>query len=210
MTAIEAKFIGVARHRLGRDGEGVTTLAAFHGCTLHCKYCLNPQCLDAHYVCRKLTPEKLLAEVMIDDLYFQATGGGITFGGGEPCLQSRFIEAFRAISNPLWKINIETSLNVPPTDIERIMPFVDSFIVDIKDMNHAIYQRYTGISNERMMNNLRLLAANGLQSKCTIRLPHIEAYNTADDVARSRTQLQEMGFTNFDEFRYKLIIVKST
>lgn len=37
-------FIGISRHRLATDGEGVTTLAAFHGCPLACRYCLNPQC----------------------------------------------------------------------------------------------------------------------------------------------------------------------
>ena len=42
-----APLICIDRHRLTIDGEGVTTLVAFHGCPLRCKYCLNPQCLDA-------------------------------------------------------------------------------------------------------------------------------------------------------------------
>lgn len=41
-----ARIIGIARLRLSTDGDGVTTLVAFHGCPLHCRYCLNPQSLD--------------------------------------------------------------------------------------------------------------------------------------------------------------------
>ena len=87
-------IIGVARHRLAVDGQGVTTLVAFHGCTLRCQYCLNAQCLWPDGFSRTATPAELLGEVMIDNLYFLATGGGITFGGGEPAIRSEFIEAF--------------------------------------------------------------------------------------------------------------------
>ncbi|MBQ5575219.1 MAG: radical SAM protein, partial [Bacteroidales bacterium] len=158
MMEIEAKFLGVNRHRIGRDGDGVTTLAAFYGCPLRCRHCLNPHCFDSNFKCRVLTPETLLAEVMIDDLYFQATGGGITFGGGEPCLQSRFIEEFRRISNPVWKINIETCLNVATEHIERVAGFVNQFIIDIKDMDEAVYKAYTTVDNERVLYNLRYLS----------------------------------------------------
>ena len=77
-----APLIAVARHRLAVDGQGVTTLVAFHGCTLRCRYCLNAQCLHPDGLSRTVTPAELLDEVMIDNLYFLATGGGITFGGG--------------------------------------------------------------------------------------------------------------------------------
>lgn len=79
-----APFIGLCRHRIQTDGEGVTTLAAFHGCPLHCRYCLNPQCHTSPDRWLWHTPETLYQEVKQDELYFLATGGGITFGGGEP------------------------------------------------------------------------------------------------------------------------------
>ncbi len=94
MQEVKAPIIGIDRHRLTTDGEGVTTLVAFHGCPLHCKYCLNPQCLSPDGVLRTITPSELYSEVEIDDLYFVATGGGICFGGGEPLLHSKFIEEF--------------------------------------------------------------------------------------------------------------------
>ena len=60
----EVSFIGVNRHRIGVDGEGVTTLAAFHGCPLHCRYCLNPSCLDADARVHKFTPESLYQQLL--------------------------------------------------------------------------------------------------------------------------------------------------
>ena len=76
-----AKIIGIERHRITTDGNGITTLVAFHGCPLRCKYCLNPQCLNEKLICRSTTPQELLEEVRVDNLYFLATGGGVTFGG---------------------------------------------------------------------------------------------------------------------------------
>ena len=88
---LKAPIIGIERHRIGRDGDGVTTLVAFHGCPLKCRYCLNPQCHDGNRQWKEITPQQLLETVAIDNLYFLATGGGITFGGGEPAMRSEFI-----------------------------------------------------------------------------------------------------------------------
>ena len=93
---LSAPFIGIVRHRLATDGHGVTTLVAFHGCPLRCNYCLNPQCLNPAMVWRDITTSQLLDELMLDNLYFLATGGGVTFGGGEPLLHSEFIDEFNA------------------------------------------------------------------------------------------------------------------
>lgn len=70
-------ILGISRHRLKTDGEGVTTLIAFYGCPLHCKYCINPQCHITEGAKEKLSPIQLNEKVKIDDLYFLVTGGGI-------------------------------------------------------------------------------------------------------------------------------------
>lgn len=124
------------------------------------------------------------------------------FGGGEPALRSRFIEAFRAICPKEWKINIETSMNVPQEHLERLMPVVDEYMIDIKDMNPRIYREYTGMGNEKAMSNLERLAAEGLADRCIIRIPLIPDFNTDEDRENSVRQLQEMGFTRFDRFDY--------
>ena len=195
-SEITAPFIAINRHRLTTDGEGVTTLVGFHGCPLHCQYCLNAQCLQADGVWCRLTPGELYSEVEIDDLYFVATGGGICFGGGEPLLRSEFIKAFAEIMNPEWKLTIETSLNVPLKNVKAIASLVQMWYVDIKDMNPDIYKAYGCKENKQVVSNLQWLAANGYADKVIIRLPLIPEYNTDEDRQQSQQQLEEMGFTN--------------
>lgn len=201
-SEIIAPFIAINRHRLTTDGEGVTTLVGFHGCPLHCEYCLNAQCLQADGVWCRLTPGELYSEVEIDDLYFVATGGGICFGGGEPLLRSDFIKTFTEIMNPEWKLTIETSLNVPLENVKAIASLVQMWYVDIKDMNPDIYKAYGCKENKQVVSNLQWLAANGYADKVIIRLPLIPEYNTDEDRQRSQQQLEKMGFTNFDKFNY--------
>ena len=200
------RMIGISRHRLAIDGEGVTTLVAFHGCPLRCKYCLNPQSLSKDTQCIERTVEELIDEVRIDQLYFLATGGGITFGGGEPLLNSMFIKAFCEQCPKQWRISIESSLNVPRKNVEDVLPFVKEWIIDIKDMNPEIYKAYSGISNEHVIDNLRWIASEhpDLLASISIRLPHIPDYNTDDDRNKSQALLETLGYTNFDRFEYRI------
>ncbi|WP_315319549.1 radical SAM protein [Prevotella aurantiaca] len=202
MQEVKAPIIGINRHRLTTDGDGVTTLVAFHGCPLHCKYCLNPQCLSPDGVLRTITPSELYSEVEIDDLYFVATGGGICFGGGEPLLRSKFIEEFVKIMNPEWSIILETSLNVPLKQLEMVAPLVNEFVVDVKDMDEPIYKAYTMQDNNMVVSNLKWLAENRYTDKTIVRLPLIPYYNTDTTQEKSRKQLERMGFYRFDIFEY--------
>ena len=200
---LSAPFIGIVRHRLATDGKGVTTLVAFHNCPLRCKYCLNPQCLDPEMVWRNITTSELLDELLLDNLYFLATGGGVTFGGGEPLLRSEFIEEFCSIKPAEWKINIETSLNVDRKHLVNVLPYVNQFMIDIKDTNPSIYKEYTTRDNAQVLDNLRwLMSHDGMTEKVIVRLPHIPDYNTQADIDHSRALLSEMGVKNFDEFEY--------
>ena len=198
-----APLIGISRHRLTTDGEGVTTLVAFHGCPLRCKYCLNPQSLHSEGIWKHYDCMQLYEEVRLDELYFLATHGGITFGGGEPCLQSDFIYEFRQLCGQEWQLSVESSLNVPQENIEKLVPVVDSYIIDIKDINNAIYQKYTGKDNEKVLHNLQYLIDHGKNEQIIVRTPVIPAYNTENDVDYSIRLLKEMGITQFDRFTYK-------
>ncbi|WP_289873278.1 radical SAM protein [uncultured Duncaniella sp.] len=204
MEKQRAKIIGIARHRLSTDGDGVTTLVAFHGCTLRCRYCLNPQSLGDGGRFREYSPEQLYAETRIDELYFIATNGGVTFGGGEPCLRPDFIREFHGLCGPAWQLNLETSLNVPTANIKALLPVVNTMIIDIKDMNPDIYRDYTGQSNALVLENLRMIADTGRQSDCIVRIPLIPGYNTDADRENSRKALEALGFTRFDLFTYQI------
>ena len=168
-----AKIFGLDRHRLTTDGEGVTTLVAFNGCPLRCKYCLNKTSWDMDKG-RDYTPEMLFEEVKIDQLYFLATHGGITFGGGEPLFET----------------------------VQEMNEILDGYIVDIKDMNPDIYLTYTGKENPLVLKNLEWILQHGDPKRIKVRVPHIPEYNTDEDVAKSVERLKAMGVVEVDEFQY--------
>lgn len=199
---MNAPFIGIERHRMATDGEGVTTLVAFHGCTLRCRYCLNPQCLDASFACQRLTPTELLERMQVDNIYFLATGGGVTFGGGEPLMHADFIREFCGMAVPEWNISVETCLNVPHKQLEMVFPFINRYIIDVKDMDTERYRAYTSQDNNRVIANLEWLAEQGATDKVTVRLPLIDGFNTPEQRLQSRLQLEIMGYREFDEFEY--------
>ena len=198
-----ASFIGIGRNRLATDGMGVTTLAAFWGCPLECRYCLNPQSLTENSAKRDYTAEELYHFVKIDELYFLATGGGITFGGGEPCLYSDFITEFRRLCGEAWNITLETSLNVPFKNIKSLFSVVNEYIVDIKDFNNAIYKSYTGKDNFLPISNLKWLIEQGKSDKIQVRVPLIPNFNTKKDTKKTVFALKKMGIHDIEVFSYK-------
>jgi len=200
----KAPLIGISRLRMGTDGHGVTTLVAFHGCPLRCKYCLNPQCFKTNEATMELTPEELYQRVKRDELYFIATRGGVTFGGGEPMLRSGFIKDFLELGAKKWHTTIETSLNIDRRHLIELKPYIDHYIVDIKDMNPKIYKEYTSVDNYKVICNLKWLVNEGLADKVTIRIPQIIKHNDSTDQAKSKSKLQAMGFRYFDLFEYRL------
>lgn len=202
MMENQAPFIAISRHRIQTDGEGVTTLCGFYGCPLRCKYCINPQSFreDAKRIFH--TPESLYNAVKLDDIYFLATNGGVTFGGGEPLLYVGFIKEFRALCGDKWHLCAETSLNVSSDAVRLASSVIDHFYVDIKDMNPEIYQSYTGKSNDTVIENLKLLLSLTSKDRITLRIPLIKDFNTESDREKSVSRLKEMGFTDFDLFNY--------
>ena len=138
----KAEIMGINRHRMGTDGKGISTLITFYGCPLNCKYCLNPQCKSENIPCTYIEPKDLVNLLMVDDIYFQSTGGGIVFGGGEPLLNVEYIKEVCDLVPLQWKIRIETSLNVKWDKIELLLPYIDQWIIDIKDSNNEIYNTH--------------------------------------------------------------------
>ena len=192
-TRVSIPLISIARLRMEVDGDGVTTLVAAKGCPLSCKYCINAKVLVDSQPSRPVTPEELIEMVKIDDLYFQATGGGIVFGGGESLLHADFIADFAKKKPEGWKLTAETCLNVPEENLRKVLPFLDYYIVDIKDMNPDIYRAYTGKDNEAVLRNLKILADNVPQSNVKVRIPAIPGFNGEEDGRKSIEQVRAIG-----------------
>ena len=158
-------------------------------CNLHCKYC------HAEHKDIKFNPDIL--PVLKD---FNLTR--ITFGGGEPLLNSQYIKDVLELGAKEWNVTVETSLNVPVHHVKLLMPYIDEYIVDIKDMNPEIYQKYTGRNNRWVKDNLQWLVKRGMADRIICRIPLIEGYNKPEDQEKSKAELLEMGITRFDLFTY--------
>lgn len=199
---ISAPVIGIARHRLGTDGRGVTTLVGFYGCPLRCRYCLNPHSFAENTKRTLMTPEELYERVKIDQLYFLASGGGVTFGGGEPLLYPEFLRQFRELCGELWRLSVETSLSVSRDAMLLASEVVDEFIIDCKDADPDVYRAYTGKENKDMLENLELLLRHIPSERILLRLPLIPDFNDEESRERSAAQFSQMGITRFDRFSY--------
>ena len=183
-------IMAISRLRMATDGQGVSTLVTFFNCPLHCKYCINDHCHEepdfisttprAAY-----TPEALIEVLRKDEIYYLMTGGGIVFGGGEPLLQSAFIHEVCRLADPKWQKRIETSLNVSWDHVEPLLDDLDQWIIDIKDSDSLIYENYTGANNAEVLSNLYRMRDILPPGKLHIRVPHIEGFNTPEDVEKS-------------------------
>ena len=194
-------IIAVQRHRFKTDGRGITTLIGLSGCPLKCKYCINKKVLEQKNPIKTKTVE-LLQEIMQDYCYFVATGGGVTFGGGEPLLHYNQIKEFIDILPKYISVNIETSLNIELVALESLINYIDNWIIDIKDINPVIYKKYTGVSNDLVIDNLKYIASKKYQDKCIIRIPLIPEYNCEADRKKSIEYVKKLGFNNIDIFKY--------
>ncbi len=180
---MKAKLFSIARAR-DVDGPGIRTLVGFCDCPLNCEYCLNKEPLSLGEG-KWYSPESLLQEFQVDDMYFRSTGGGITFGGGEPAWHSNFIVRFREICPPEWTIALESSFNVAQKHIEALLGVIDYWYIDIKDMNPEIYKRYTGKDNAKVKENLQFLVDHWKKGEIVARVPLIKGYNIEEDRRKS-------------------------
>lgn len=192
-------LLTISRHRMEVDGEGVTSLVAGSGCPLSCVYCINKTalCQPPTYV----TAEELLEKTRCDDLYFRATGGGLTFGGGESLLHMDFYERLRPLC-PDWRFTAETSLYVLPELVRRATAVFDAFIVDVKTLDQAIYERYTGRAPGPVWQNLEYLVRALGPEPIHVRVPLIPGYNDAADRDKTEAALRKLGLTRIEQFSY--------
>ncbi|MDR0536735.1 MAG: glycyl-radical enzyme activating protein [Tannerellaceae bacterium] len=131
-----------------------------------------------------LTPDHVMAEIEKERVFLEQSGGGVTFCGGEPLMQSGFLyKLLRRCRNADIRTAVDTTLFCPEKKLRVIMAYVDLFLVDLKHMDTHLHHRYCGVFNRRILNNIRLLA---IESRpFLIRIPLIEGINTDEGNIRA-------------------------
>ncbi len=145
-------------------------------CTVCGKCAADCSAKALELVGREVTVEEVLAVVERDRAFYEASGGGLTLSGGEPLAQIDFAEALlRAAKTAGLHCVVETCGQVPTESLERILGYADLFLYDIKETDSARHKRYTGVGNELILRNLRMLHDKG--AKILLRLPTVPGVN---------------------------------
>jgi len=175
------------------DGPGIRTTVFFKGCLLECNWCHNPEgrlfkpqqlavkragdngeatTVKVETVGREVSVDEILAEVSKDIVFYDQSGGGVTFSGGEPMLQVDFLAS---VLDRCRHIGIHTAVDTSgyasPEDFDLISDLVDLFLYDLKFIDDDLHWEYTGMSNDLILENLARLSREG--RTINIRIPLI-------------------------------------
>lgn len=187
------------RHYSVHDGPGIRTAVFLKGCPLRCRWCHNPEGLEPEpvEVCRErpaggktirlaetigklMTPAEVAEEVMKSRIFFEESGGGVTFTGGEPLMQVEFTEACMHL---METGNIHTTLDTcgyaSPDVYNRIAARANLILFDLKHYDSGIHQRYTGVPSGPVLANL--LASIEAGFPLIVRIPLIPGFNLLTD-----------------------------
>ncbi len=172
-------------------------------CTLCGKctvFCPN----DAKEICGKEYTEAQLLEIALKDKsYYEASDGGVTLSGGECLLQINFVEALlKLLKENGIKTAIDTAGNVPYEFFQKIIPYTDTFLYDIKCIDESLHIEGTGYSNKLILDNLKRLSKD-FGGKIVIRVPIIGSFNdTNEEILKIRGFLSNINYSKIELLPY--------
>lgn len=174
------------------DGPGIRQTIFFKGCPLNCAWCHNPESRSGEpevwtkrvllggsrfeqveTIGRKVSIDELMEDILKDVPFFEESGGGVTLSGGEPLAQAEFIEEL-LIKCKLQGIHtaVDTCGYAKPEDFERIIPYTDLFLYDLKIADNQKHKKFTGANNDLILSNLSMISKEG--KTIHIRIPLVE------------------------------------
>jgi len=110
-------------------------------------------------VYRELSAAELEKSILTDEEYFRQSGGGVTFTGGEPMVQADFLlDILKACKKHDIHTAVDTAGAVNFENFEKIMPYCDLFLYDVKAFDNNLHEKLTGVSNKLILENLKKLA----------------------------------------------------
>ena len=152
---------------------------------ISCGSCSEVCYAQARILCgRKMSAGEVLAEVLADRDFYENSGGGVTFSGGECMLWIDFLEEIlKECKKNGIHTAVDTAGHVPFERFERIVPYTDLFLYDIKCYDSDKHKRYTGVGNELIMENIKKLLAT--DRSVWVRIPIIPTVNDSEEEMRN-------------------------
>ncbi len=141
----------------------------------------------------EMTVPELMKEVVKDEPFYEQSHGGVTLSGGEPLLQEAFAEEFlKACKEKGYHTAVDTCGFISRQALEAVLPYTDLFLYDIKHLDSAVHEKYTGVSNELILNNLNWLTEQN--ADIWIRVPLIPGVNDgAEHIRRAGELMLRLG-----------------
>ena len=159
-------------HRFTQEGHEIE-LSKCRRCFTCCEECYADALVS---VGELRDTDGILKEIIQNKEYFKQSGGGVTFSGGECMLQK---DALKELLCGCRKAGIHTAVdtagNVPWGYFEEILPWTDMFLYDIKAFDPEVHRACTGVTNERILENLTKLAER--KARLLVRIPYIQELN---------------------------------
>lgn len=159
------------------DGPGIRLTVFLQGCPLSCWWCHNPesirQCkIDDTDENRRMSVAELMQEIKKELIFFDESGGGVTFSGGEPMMQALFLEqVLETCAEEEIHTAVDTSGLVSTDTFDSLIDKPDLFLYDLKIIDNSLHKKYTGVSNVLILKNMETL--NKLKKEVHIRIPLI-------------------------------------
>lgn len=153
----------------------------FDQCTL-CGKCTLLCTQNARQISGKeYTVDAVMDEIIKDRVFYLTSGGGVTFSGGECMLQIEFLEEIlKRCKTAGIHTAVDTAGNVPWASFEKLLPYTDLFLYDVKAVTEPLHIEGTGVSNKLILDNLRRLSSL-FEGQITIRIPVISGFNASFD-----------------------------
>jgi len=165
-------------HAISLEGESLFVNKSL--CDL-CGECVSACYAEAWKIFGKTVDvDYLIKEIEKDALFYRNSGGGITFGGGEPLLWPDFVnEVSRECRSRNIHVAVETAGHVPWRNCAKIVDVVDLIMYDIKHMDSAVHEKICGVPNELILENIKSLSKQEVD--IIIRVPIIPGINDSRD-----------------------------
>lgn len=187
----KGRIFDIQRYSI-HDGPGIRTIVFLKGCVLRCRWCCNPESqnydIETMMVHGKpkimgqdVTVREVMETVEKDRQYYRRSGGGLTLSGGESLCQPDFArDLLRAAKESGINTAMESMGCAPYETIEKILPYLDTYLMDIKHTNTVKHKEFTGKANDLMLENAKKIAESGL-TNLVIRVPVIPGFNDRAD-----------------------------